>query len=134
MLTICGQHPRMGRPPLNLTRMHVNLSDEVIERMDAVVGAKGRSKFIREAIDQQLNRLAPLPARSGPPYTEFVGHEVRLTPSGTTSLMRVIAKRGFDKVMKDLGFTDPFAFLHCLLGITPLPPGSSSYFVAERFE
>lgn len=37
-------------------RAHVVLPQELIERIDARVGARGRSRFIQEAIEERLRR------------------------------------------------------------------------------
>lgn len=49
----------MGRPPLNNKPTQVLLADGQAERIDALVGQKRRSKFIRDAIDEKLAREAP---------------------------------------------------------------------------
>jgi len=46
----------MGRPPLNLIRVPVRVAPEALEAIDARVGTYGRAKFIREAIDEKLER------------------------------------------------------------------------------
>lgn len=48
--------PRMGRPPLNVKETKVRLTDEQRSRIEALVGTYGMSKFIREAIDRELER------------------------------------------------------------------------------
>lgn len=45
----------MGRPALNLLRIHVMLSAHALDRIDALVGEKGRSAFVRKAVDQLLD-------------------------------------------------------------------------------
>lgn len=47
---------RMGRPPLNVRETKVYLTEEQIERVKALVGTYGMSKFIREAVDNELQR------------------------------------------------------------------------------
>lgn len=37
-------------------RAHVVLPRETIDRVDALVGARGRSRFIAEAVEQELRR------------------------------------------------------------------------------
>lgn len=114
--------PAMGRPPLHNVTTHMNLPQDLLDRMDAIVGPKGRSKFARQAIGQLLDRLAPVPAQLGTaPFEHDGGHEPRLSAAGTAALLDVIRKRGFDQVMIELGFTDPAAFLHMLLGHAELP-------------
>jgi len=46
----------MGRPPLNLTRVPVRVAPEALAEIDAKVGTYGRAKFIREAIEEKLER------------------------------------------------------------------------------
>lgn len=48
----------MGRPPLNHTRVHVSLPPDALERLDQLVGTYGRAKFIREAVQEKLDREA----------------------------------------------------------------------------
>lgn len=47
----------MGRPALYLIRTHVSLSAEALNRIDALVGEKGRSAFVREAVDKLLDAV-----------------------------------------------------------------------------
>lgn len=47
---------RMGRPPLNVKETKVRLTDEQRARIEALVGTYGMSKFIREAVDRELER------------------------------------------------------------------------------
>jgi hypothetical protein len=101
-----------------------------LTRIDAIVGEKGRSKFIRDAVRQVLDGANS--ADTGPPYLEHNGrHEARLTSSGTAVLLRIIARHGFDDMMKQLRFTDPEAFLYALLGFRPLPDRATGILVAE---
>ncbi len=47
----------MGRPPLNVKETKVRLTDKQRERMTALgVGTYGMSKFIRDAVDEKLDR------------------------------------------------------------------------------
>ena len=39
-------------------RTHVVMSDEVLQAVDEVVGARGRSRFLEEAAVEKLERLA----------------------------------------------------------------------------
>lgn len=123
----------MGRPSLNMIRMHLKLLPADVERIDALVGEKGRSKFIREAIRQQLDQIAPGDDKSSPPFLEYAGrHEPRLTPSGRSLLLDRIQKDGsLDKMMTGLGYTDPIEFLHALLGFSTLPNRAVSALVAQ---
>jgi len=41
---------RMGRPTLNMKKTKINFPAEMLERIDALVGEKHRSKFIRDAV------------------------------------------------------------------------------------
>lgn len=112
----------MGRPPLNMAVMNLNLDPEDMKRVREIVGAKGISKFIRGAVKQQLARLAPTPAEtSGDIFEHDGGHEPRLSAAGTEALMQVISMHGFDQVMSSLGYSDHRAFLHMLLGHSELP-------------
>jgi hypothetical protein len=45
---------RMGRPPLNVKPVLVHLGDDQPDRIDALVGSNGRSRFIREAVEKEL--------------------------------------------------------------------------------
>lgn len=57
----------MGRPPLDLIRIHVSLSAETLARMDAITGEKGRSAFVRRAVDHLLDAIAPQAKKPNPP-------------------------------------------------------------------
>lgn len=46
----------MGRPPLGIKPTLVRLSDEVRERIRALVGDSGMAAFIREAVERELAR------------------------------------------------------------------------------
>lgn len=46
----------MGRPPLGNKSTNVRISEEVKERIRDLVGDKGMARFIREAIDAELDR------------------------------------------------------------------------------
>jgi predicted DNA-binding protein len=50
----------MGRPPLKINvetkATLVRLTKDVLERIDAIVGANRRAQFIREAIEKELKR------------------------------------------------------------------------------
>jgi len=108
----------MGRPPLHNVTTHLNLPQDLLDRMDAIVGPKGRSKFARQAIGQLLDRLAPVPARLiGQAVWEFDGgHEPRLSAAGTAAMIELVRKIGFDQVMQRLEITDPMEFLNFLMG------------------
>ena len=47
----------MGRPPLFMIRVHTSLTAHALNRMDKIVGEKGRSAFIRKAVDQLLDAV-----------------------------------------------------------------------------
>lgn len=59
-LPITATAPRMGRPPLDRdseTKMTgVRLTKEVRQRIEALVGPNRMAAFIREAIDNELER------------------------------------------------------------------------------
>jgi metal-responsive CopG/Arc/MetJ family transcriptional regulator len=48
----------MGRPPLGIKPVNVQLSPELLARMDAILGGKkhARSAFIRTAVEAELAR------------------------------------------------------------------------------
>ena len=46
----------MGRPPLNVTKLTVRLTDEQRRRIEQAVGPNRMAAFIREAIDEKLER------------------------------------------------------------------------------
>lgn len=119
----------MGRPPLNVTRTHIGISPEALKRIDTVVGEKGRSKFVRDAIDARLDRIAP--THLGPPYFEHGVDDERLTPSGTAAILKLIRKHGWDDVARRLELTDPNDFLLTLLGHRPLSLPALRYLVSE---
>lgn len=45
---------RMGRKPLHMKEIKVQFPAEVLEQVDALVGDKHRSKFIRAAVEGAL--------------------------------------------------------------------------------
>ena len=49
----------MGKPPLPMTirPTKVQLSDELLARIDKQVGNYGRSRFIRDVVEAELDRL-----------------------------------------------------------------------------
>lgn len=108
----------MGRPPLHNVTTHLNLPQDLLDRMDAIVGPKGRSKFVRQAVGQLLDRLAPAPGQpAGRDIWESDGgHDPRLSAAGTAAMLELIRKQGFDQVMRSLDITDPQDFLYLLLG------------------
>jgi hypothetical protein len=44
-------------------RMHITLDDDLVERIDELAGARGRSRYIREAVEGKLDVDARLAAR-----------------------------------------------------------------------
>ena len=60
ILLEAGTTRRMGRPPLKLNTETVvttiRITADIAARIDALVGPKKRSDFIREAIDRELDR------------------------------------------------------------------------------
>lgn len=124
----------MGRPPLNMTRMHINLPPEDIERISAVADQKGMSKFIRETIRLQLDQIAPGEEKAGPPFFESDGgHEPRLSVSGRATVFAILRKKrmSLDEMQAAFGFDDPIDFLHALLGHRPLPNQAASVIVSD---
>lgn len=47
---------RMGRPPMNVKPTVVRLSQEALDRIEKVAGPNRRAAFIREAVDNELDR------------------------------------------------------------------------------
>lgn len=46
----------MGRPPLNVKAVPVRLTLEQLDRIERVAGPNQRAAFIREAVDNELDR------------------------------------------------------------------------------
>ena len=124
----------MGRPPLNVTRTHLNLDTSDLARVIAIVGDNGISKFVRDAVRQQLDQVAPGEEKAGPPFFESDGgHEPRLSASGRATVFAILRqkKRSLDEMQRAFGFDDPIDFLHALLGHRPLPNQAASVIVTE---
>jgi metal-responsive CopG/Arc/MetJ family transcriptional regulator len=52
----------MGRPKLNVRATTVQLTDELLDRIAVIApGVKDRSKFIRKAVEEKLERDAKRP-------------------------------------------------------------------------
>ena len=49
-------HHRMGRPPLNVKETKVRLTDEHRQRIEALAGPGRMAAFIREAVENELDR------------------------------------------------------------------------------
>lgn len=47
---------RMGRPPMNVKATVVRLTQEALDRIEKVAGPNQRASFIREAVDNELER------------------------------------------------------------------------------
>lgn len=47
---------RMGRPPMNVKPTVVRLTQEALDRIEKVAGPNQRAAFIREAVDNELDR------------------------------------------------------------------------------
>ena len=56
----------MGRPPLGNKSTNIRISEEVKERIRALVGDKGMARFIREAIEAELARRESAPKLKKP--------------------------------------------------------------------
>ena len=124
----------MGRPPLKVQRTNLNLDPDDIARVSAIVGEKGISKFVRDAVRHQLDRIAPGDEKAGPPYFESDGgHEPRLSVSGRATVFAILRKKNasLDQMQKAFGFTDPIDFIHALLGHKPLPNQAAAVVVTE---
>ena len=46
----------MGRPPLNVKPTLVRLTQEALDRIEKIVGPNKRAAFIRDAVDNELER------------------------------------------------------------------------------
>ncbi|MBO1081677.1 hypothetical protein IAI61_21825 [Roseomonas sp. 573] len=62
----------MGRPPMNLEETKVRLNGDHKRRIVALVGENQMAAFIREAVEEALQRRearapAPAPTRNRPP-------------------------------------------------------------------
>jgi len=117
-----------------MIRMHLHVAPADIARVEAIVGAKGVSKFVRDAISQQLNRLAPGDEKAGPPYFESDGgHEQRLSTSGRATVFSILRqkKASLDQMQQAFGIADPIDFIHVLLGHRSLPDQATSVIVTE---
>ena len=51
----------MGRPPMNVKETKVRLTNEQRQRIIALVGDQRMAAFIREAVDEKLEREAVKP-------------------------------------------------------------------------
>lgn len=47
---------RMGRKPLNVKEIKIRLTEEQRARIEALVGTYGIARWIREAVDEKLER------------------------------------------------------------------------------
>lgn len=124
----------MGRRPLNVHRVHLNLHRDDMARVEAIVGDKGVSKFVREAIRTLLDQIEPSEVTAGPPYFEYDGgHEPRLSLSGRAAVFAILRKRkvSLDELQEAFGFEDPVDFVHALLGHRPLSSQAKSVVVIE---
>jgi hypothetical protein len=129
-----GSLTGMGRPPLNVTVMNLNIDAADMKRVSAIVGPKGLSKFVREAVRYQLDRVAPDEAKAGPPYFESDGgHEQRLSVSGRAAIFAILRKKkaSLDQLQAAFGFDDPIDFIHALLGHRALPNQAAGVVVTE---
>ena len=124
----------MGRPPLGFVRQHLYLEPTDIARMEAIVEGKGISKFVRQAVREALDRVAPGEEAAGPPFFESDGgHEPRLSVSGRATVFAILRKKNasLDDLQRAFGFDDPIDFLHALLGHRPLPNQAAGVIVSE---
>lgn len=55
---------RMGRPPLGVKPTVVRLSQEVRDRIAALVGKSGMAAFIRDAVEAELRRREKASSKS----------------------------------------------------------------------
>lgn len=54
---------RMGRPPLGMKATQVRLPAELRERIESLVGQNQMAKFIREAVENEIDRREKATAR-----------------------------------------------------------------------
>jgi len=47
---------RMGRPPLGVRATNVRLTEDQHSRIEAIAGAQGKAKYIRDAVEEKLAR------------------------------------------------------------------------------
>lgn len=117
-----------------MMRTSLNLDPADLERVTAIVGDKGISKFVRETIREKLDRIAPGEEKAGPPFFESDGgHEPRLSVSGRATIFAILRKKrmSLDQMQQAFGFDDPIDFLHALLGHRPLPNQAAGVIVSE---
>jgi metal-responsive CopG/Arc/MetJ family transcriptional regulator len=69
-LAISDTPPRMGRKPLGMKLTTIRLAQATMDAIDAVVGAKRRSDFIRQAVNEKLAREEKLRAKAPKPKPE----------------------------------------------------------------
>ena len=127
----------MGRPPLNVTVMNLNVDPDDMKRVASIVGPKGVSKFVRDAVRQQLDQVAPDEIKAGPPYFEGNGgHEPRLTLSGRAAVFAILRRKKatLDDMQRAFGFSDPIEFIHALLGHRSLPNQAAMVVVTELLD
>ena len=70
----------MGRRKLNIHRVHLNLFPDDMAKVEAIVGSKGVSKFVRDCIKEALAEIEPSEDKLEPPYFEFDGGQVSRLP------------------------------------------------------
>lgn len=124
----------MGRLPLDIRRYHLNLLPSDMDRIETIVGSKGMSKFVRDAIKEKLAELAPGEELAGPPFFESDGsHFFRLSLSGRATVFQILRKRraSLDELQKAFGIEDPVDFLYVLLGHKHLPNGAPSVVITH---
>ncbi|WP_093003782.1 hypothetical protein [Rhizobium sp. NFR07] len=114
--------------------MNLMLDKVDMDRVKAIAGVKGSSKFVRDVIREELERIAPGDEAVGQPYFESDGgHETRLSVSGRATVFSLLRRKrtSLDQMQHAFGFEDPIDFLHALLGYRPLPNQAASVIVSE---
>jgi hypothetical protein len=53
---VADKQPRMGRPPLKVSKTTVRLPVDATARIEALVGKQRVATFIREAVEEALKR------------------------------------------------------------------------------
>jgi hypothetical protein len=100
----------VGRKSMGLKQVLVGLSVEALERMDARVGARGRSAFVREVVDAALGLGAVVPSVPKPAVPSVPVTRVPLEmKDGATATVPADAGRYVQVVLTDPVVVKPSA-------------------------
>jgi len=80
----------MGRPTLNVKPTVVRLTDAVRRRIAALVGDHRMAAFIRQAVDEKLERDEASGKSSEKPSGPMCGRATRITPDVVDELLRLV--------------------------------------------